>query len=96
VATIPVSPNAANPAGDGKATCSGVTLAYGGAETGPNAQLGINIVNGVQLAINQHNAANPGCQVQFKKFDTGQGARCRHAAGERGRHPRRRRPAVLG
>jgi branched-chain amino acid transport system substrate-binding protein len=59
------------PAGDGKATCPATTtLAYAGAETGANAQLGINIFNGIQLAINQHNDANPGCQVQFKKFDT--------------------------
>ncbi len=63
--------NAVLPAGDGKATCPATTtLAYAGAETGPNAQLGINIFNGIQLAINQHNAANAGCQVQFKKFDT--------------------------
>ncbi|MCY0904864.1 branched-chain amino acid ABC transporter substrate-binding protein [Arthrobacter sp. H14-L1] len=59
------------PKGDGKATCPATTtLAYAGAETGPNAQLGINIFNGIQLAINEHNAANAGCQVQFKKFDT--------------------------
>jgi branched-chain amino acid transport system substrate-binding protein len=71
VNTLPVPADAANPAGDGKATCaSGTTLAYVGAETGPNAQLGINIYNGVQLAINEHNKANSGCQVTFKKFDT--------------------------
>ncbi|WP_026553746.1 branched-chain amino acid ABC transporter substrate-binding protein [Arthrobacter sp. 35W] len=59
------------PAGDGKGTCpSTTTLGYIGAETGANAQLGINIFNGIQLAINEHNAANAGCQVQFKKFDT--------------------------
>ncbi|MGN8129826.1 branched-chain amino acid ABC transporter substrate-binding protein [Paenarthrobacter sp. 22069] len=59
------------PAGDGKATCPATTtLAYAGAQTGPNAQLGVNIFNGIQLAIDQHNKANPGCQVQFKKFDT--------------------------
>lgn len=70
VSQIPVPADAANPAGDGKATCSGVTIAYAGAESGSNAQLGINIYNGVQVAINAHNAANPGCQVGFKKFDT--------------------------
>jgi branched-chain amino acid transport system substrate-binding protein len=59
------------PKGDGKGTCpSTTTLAYAGAETGPNAQLGVNVFNGIQLAINQHNEANPGCQVAFKKFDT--------------------------
>jgi branched-chain amino acid transport system substrate-binding protein len=71
VVQLPVPKDAADPAGNGKATCSGVTLAYVGAESGSNAQLGINIYNGVQLAINKHNAANPGCQVAFKKFDTG-------------------------
>ncbi len=70
VSQLPVPSNAADPAGDGKATCSGVTIAYAGAESGANAQLGVNIYNGVQVAINKHNAANPGCQVAFKKFDT--------------------------
>ena len=38
--------------------------------TGPTPQLGINIKNGIQLAVDKHNAANPGCQVQLKTFDT--------------------------
>nr|WP_027941685.1 branched-chain amino acid ABC transporter substrate-binding protein [Amycolatopsis taiwanensis] len=70
VSEVPVPADAVLPAGDGKATCSGVTIAYAGAQTGPNAQLGINILNGVQLAVNQHNANNPNCQVTLKKFDT--------------------------
>jgi len=71
ISKVDVPPGAVLPKGDGKATCAATTtLAYAGAQTGPNAQLGINIFNGIQLAINQHNAANPGCQVQFKKFDT--------------------------
>jgi branched-chain amino acid transport system substrate-binding protein len=70
VSQVPVPADAVLPAGDGKGKCSGATIAYAGAETGPNAQLGLNIVNGVQLAVNQHNAANPGCQVTLKKFDT--------------------------
>ncbi|MDF2827712.1 MAG: amino acid/amide transporter substrate-binding protein family [Mycobacterium sp.] len=60
----------ADPAGDGKATCPPVSIAMAGALNGPDAALGINIVNGVQLAIDKHNSANPGCQVQLKKFDT--------------------------
>ncbi|CAN5445287.1 branched-chain amino acid ABC transporter substrate-binding protein [soil metagenome] len=60
----------ANPAGDGKANCPPLSLAMAGALTGPDAALGINIKNGVQLAIDQHNKANPGCQVQLKTFDT--------------------------
>lgn len=71
ISKVDVPAGAVLPKGDGKGTCAATTtLAYAGAETGPNAQLGINIFNGIQLAINQHNAANPGCQVQFKKFDT--------------------------
>src|SRR4029079_18141732 len=60
----------ADPAGDGKATCPPVSIAMAGALNGPDAALGINIKNGVQLAIDKHNAANPGCQVQLKTFDT--------------------------
>ncbi|MBU9765065.1 branched-chain amino acid ABC transporter substrate-binding protein [Mycobacterium sp. TNTM28] len=60
----------ADPAGDGKATCPPVMLGMMGALNGPDAALGINIKNGVQLAIDKHNAANPQCQVQLKSFDT--------------------------
>ena len=61
---------AVNPAGDGKATCPPLSIAMAGALTGPDAQLGINIKDGVQLAVDKHNAANPGCQIQLKPFDT--------------------------
>ena len=47
-----------DPAGDGKATCAPVTIAMAGALNGPDAALGIN------------NAANPGCQIALKTFDT--------------------------
>ena len=60
----------ADPAGDGKANCPPVSIAMAGALNGPDAALGINIKNGVQLAIDKHNAANQGCQVQLKPFDT--------------------------
>ena len=60
----------ADPAGDGKATCEPVAIAMAGALNGPDAALGINIKNGVQLAIDKHNAANPGCQIELKTFDT--------------------------
>ncbi|KUI29470.1 branched chain amino acid ABC transporter substrate-binding protein [Mycobacterium sp. IS-1742] len=60
----------ADPAGDGKATCPPLSIAMAGALNGPDAALGINIKNGVQLAVDKHNAANPGCQVQLKTFDT--------------------------
>ncbi|MEV6280928.1 branched-chain amino acid ABC transporter substrate-binding protein [Nocardia sp. NPDC051832] len=62
---------AADPAGDGKATCpAGTAIAFAGALTGPNAQLGININNGAKLALDQHNKANPGCKIELKSFDT--------------------------
>ncbi len=61
---------AADPAGDGTATCAPVKIAMAGALNGPDAALGINIKNGVQLALEKHNAANPGCQIELRTFDT--------------------------
>jgi len=58
------------PAGDGKATCPAVTIAMAGPLTGADAPFGDNVRDGAQLAVDQHNAANPGCQVQLKAFDT--------------------------
>lgn len=59
------------PAGDGKATCaSGLSLAYIGTINGASAALGQSIRNGAKLAVDQHNAANKGCQVGFKQFDS--------------------------
>jgi branched-chain amino acid transport system substrate-binding protein len=60
----------ADPAGDGRATCAPVSLAMVTAITGPDAALGANINDGAQLAVDEHNAANPGCQVSLKVFDT--------------------------
>lgn len=61
----------ADPAGSGDATCADTTtIAMAGALTGPNAALGLNIVQGAELAVNAHNEANPDCQVQLKRFDT--------------------------
>ncbi|MGV9710074.1 branched-chain amino acid ABC transporter substrate-binding protein [Gordonia sp. NPDC003424] len=61
---------ALNPAGDGNAQCPETTIAMAGALTGANAALGINIRNGAQLAVDQHNKANPNCQITLKTFDT--------------------------
>jgi len=66
----PEAAAAADPAGDGNATCPPVSIAMAGALNGPDAALGINIKNGIQLAVDKHNEANPGCQVQLKTFDT--------------------------
>ncbi|MFR9753056.1 branched-chain amino acid ABC transporter substrate-binding protein [Nocardia sp. 004] len=66
-----VTAAAADPAGDGQATCvPGTSIAMAGALTGPDAALGINILNGVKLAVEQHNEANPGCVIELKQFDT--------------------------
>jgi branched-chain amino acid transport system substrate-binding protein len=47
-----------------------VTLGFMGAQTGENAQLGINISNGAQLAIDQHNAKSGVTKVTMKIYDT--------------------------
>ena len=62
--------NAADPRGDGQGKCSGVSLAYVGTINGNSAALGINILKGADLAVKQHNQANPNCQVTLKQFDT--------------------------
>lgn len=60
----------ASPAGDGAAECENVSIAMAGALTGPDAALGLNILYGAQVAIDEHNEANPNCQVTLKQFDT--------------------------
>jgi branched-chain amino acid transport system substrate-binding protein len=57
-------------AGGGGGSSSGpVTLGFMGAQTGPNAQLGINISNGAKLAIDQHNKSSK-TKVTLKLYDT--------------------------
>lgn len=71
-AQVRPTPNAqpADPAGSGNAICPPVSIATMGALNGPDSALGINVTNGAQMAVDKHNAANPGCQVQLKTFDT--------------------------
>lgn len=64
------STSPADPAGNGKAKCSGISIAMAGALTGPDAALGINILNGAKVAVDKHNKANADCQVELKQFDT--------------------------
>jgi branched-chain amino acid transport system substrate-binding protein len=62
-----------NNSGSGSGGSSGggsVTIGFMGAQTGPNAQLGINISNGVELALEQHNAKSGVSQVKLIKYDT--------------------------
>jgi branched-chain amino acid transport system substrate-binding protein len=54
--------------GDG-ASCD-VTLAFLGPTTGDYANLGINIVNGAKLAMDEFAAENPDCKVELKEFDS--------------------------
>ncbi len=51
------------------ADCGGKIATFG-AFTGPNAGLVIPSLNGSKLAVKQHNAANPNCQVTLQEFDT--------------------------
>jgi branched-chain amino acid transport system substrate-binding protein len=68
--TLQAGATPASPAGDGKATCPPVEIAMAGPLTGADAPFGGNVRDGAQLAVDQHNGANPGCQVQLKTFDT--------------------------
>ncbi|WP_433534599.1 branched-chain amino acid ABC transporter substrate-binding protein [Micromonospora sp. CA-249363] len=45
-------------------------IAVFGPLSGPSANLGRNVEHGVRLALNQYNAAHPGCGVQLATFDT--------------------------
>lgn len=64
------APPPAAPGGDGDAVCPPLSLATTATLSGPDAALGIGIRNGIQLAVDEHNSANPGCQIQLKTFDT--------------------------
>src|SRR6476659_2411266 len=62
--------------GGGGTPASGTTCAtppaigFFGALTGDAANLGINIKRGVELAVEQWNAANAGCKVTLKDYDS--------------------------
>lgn len=55
--------------GTGK-KCADVSIGFFGALTGDNANLGVNIMQGAQLAVDQYNEKNPDCKVGFEKFDS--------------------------
>ena len=56
--------------GDGDAASCDVTLAFLGPITGDYANLGINIVNGAKLAMDEFATENPDCKVELKEFDS--------------------------
>lgn len=62
--------DALDPAGDGTAQCPPTSIAMAGALSGPEAALGVNVRDGAQLAVDEHNRANPGCPITLKTFDT--------------------------
>jgi branched-chain amino acid transport system substrate-binding protein len=55
--------------GDGGASCD-VKLAFLGPTTGDYANLGLNIVNGAKLAMEEFAAENPDCKVELEEFDS--------------------------
>jgi branched-chain amino acid transport system substrate-binding protein len=54
--------------------CSNVTIAYLGALSGNNGNLGKNMINGAQIAFDEFSKANPDCQVKFDTSYDSQGA----------------------
>ena len=56
--------------GGGGVECENLAIGFFGALTGPNAGLGINELNGAQIAIDEFNKENKDCQVELKKFDS--------------------------
>jgi branched-chain amino acid transport system substrate-binding protein len=52
---------------------AGTKLAFIGALSGDNGNLGKNMINGAQIAIDAFNKANPGCQVTFDTAYDSQG-----------------------
>ncbi len=51
-------------------TCSPTSIAFFGALTGSAANLGINIKNGAELAVNEFNKGNPNCKVTLVQLDS--------------------------
>ncbi|MEV3904494.1 branched-chain amino acid ABC transporter substrate-binding protein [Mycobacterium sp. NPDC050551] len=64
------APGPVNPAGDGGAVCALVSIAVAGPLTAARAPTGAAVRDGVRMAVDDHNDANPGCQVQLKELDT--------------------------
>ena len=55
----------------GSSSCpSGLSIGFFGALTGPDANLGVNIQNGVKLAVEEHNAESGACQVTLTPYDS--------------------------
>lgn len=50
--------------------CSGIKIGYLGALSGDNGQLGQNMVDGANIAVDEWNAANKDCQISLVKSDS--------------------------
>jgi branched-chain amino acid transport system substrate-binding protein len=62
--------SAAPAASGGAAAACDLKIGMFGALTGPNANLGIYIQNGVNLALDDYNKANPNCKVALENYDS--------------------------
>jgi branched-chain amino acid transport system substrate-binding protein len=56
-------------ASGGGGDCS-ATIAFLGPQTGPYANLGTNITNGMQVALDEYNAGDPQCDVKMEPYDS--------------------------
>ena len=57
-------------ASGGSSCPEGLSIGFFGALTGANANLGVNIRNGVDLAVTEHNAQDGACQVALEDYDS--------------------------
>ncbi|MCA1982534.1 branched-chain amino acid ABC transporter substrate-binding protein [Nocardioides nematodiphilus] len=56
--------------GGGKGGCGNYSLAFMGALTGDAGALGVNMINGVKLAVDEYNQKHADCKVTVKDFDS--------------------------
>lgn len=56
--------------GDGGQAAETYALAFVGAKTGGDKNLGLNVLYGAQLAVQQFNEANDDIEIELKEFDT--------------------------
>lgn len=61
---------AASSGSNGAAKVCDAKIGYFGALTGDNANLGINIMQGAELAVKQYNEKHADCTITFEKFDS--------------------------
>lgn len=57
-------------AADGTNAACGKNIAFLGAETGDAGALGLNMVGGVKLALDEYAKAHPDCEIGLKDFDS--------------------------